>query len=80
MNYHLEQMDNEVLLFNPHNQMVLYLNETASLIWQLCDGERSLPEMIELLVEAYPEAASTIPGDVERTLHQFLQKKVISIL
>ena len=36
--FRLEKMDDELLLFNPKSTNILYLNETASLIWQLCDG------------------------------------------
>ena len=67
--YRLEEMDGELLLFDPNEKKVLYCNETAALVWQLCDGERSVTEMTELLVESFPEASDTIPNDVRETLH-----------
>ena len=69
--FRLEQMDNELLLFHPAQSKVLYCNETASLIWQLCDGQHSPPEIIALLADSYPEAANEIAKDVETTLKQF---------
>jgi hypothetical protein len=30
------------------------LNETASVIWQLCNGERPVAEIVEILQDAYP--------------------------
>ncbi len=69
--YRLEPMDNELLLFHPARSKILYCNETASLIWQLCDGERTIEEMITLLTAAFPEAADTIAGEVRATLEQF---------
>lgn len=69
--YRLEQMDNELLLFHPAQSKVLYCNETASLIWQLCDGQHSTPEIIALLSDSYPESANEIANDVETTLKQF---------
>jgi len=69
--YRLEQMDNELLLFHPAQSKVLYCNETASLIWQLCDGRHNTQEIIKLLADSYPESASEIANDVEATLKQF---------
>lgn len=69
--FRLEKMDNELLLFNPKTTNILYLNETASLIWQLCDGQRSVPDMVTLLIETFPEAKNSIKQDVEDTVNLF---------
>jgi len=79
-NYRLEQMDNELLLFNPHSQLVLYLNESASIIWQLCDGQRSIPQITEIIGEAYPEAAGSIPTDVHETIQLLIDKGVVTLV
>jgi len=70
-------IDNELLLFHPAQAKILYCNETASLIWQLCDGQRTPQEITHLLVAAFPEAAEEIADDVEATLGQFLQHGAI---
>jgi len=77
--YQLEVLDGEVLLFNPAREQILYCNETAWLIWQLCDGERTGDEIIALLVAAYPEAAEAIPGDVKATLIEFARHGAIRL-
>lgn len=77
--YQLEALDGEVLLFNPARERILYCNETASLIWHLCDGTRTGDEIIALLVAAYPEAAETIPGDVKATLIEFARHGAIRL-
>ncbi len=69
--YRLEQLDDEMVLYHPEETKILYFNQTASLIWQLCDGERTASEMIRLLSDAYPESAAAIAGDVQTTLEQF---------
>jgi hypothetical protein len=76
-NYNLEMIDNELLLFHPAQAQILYCNETASLIWQLCDGQRTVQEITALLAASFPETADTIANDVETTLRQFLQHGVI---
>lgn len=62
--FHAEMLDDEILLYNPSGTMILQLNPTAGLVWQLCDGANSIEEIIALLVEAYPEAAGEIRTDV----------------
>jgi coenzyme PQQ biosynthesis protein PqqD len=66
--YRLEMIENEVLLFNPGQAQILYFNPSAAVIWQLCDGERTVQEITDLLTEAYPDAARDIAQDVESTL------------
>lgn len=78
--YRLEIMDDELLLFHPAQTKILYCNQTASLIWQLCDGQRAVPEIIELLSAAYPAAADTIQADVDTTLQQFVQHGAIEFV
>ncbi len=69
--YRLEQLDDELLLFHPGKRQVFYCNETASMIWQLCDGQHSTEEIIQLLIDSYPESANEIAKDVQSTLEQF---------
>ena len=71
--YKLEEVDGELLLYHPGSTKILYCNETASLIWQLCDGTRSGEEIKEALRETFPEAADSIGDDVEETLKKFLE-------
>ena len=70
--YHLEMIDGELLLYHLNETRILYFNETASLIWHLCDGQQSIGEITTLLSEAYPEAAESMAADVEETIEQFL--------
>jgi hypothetical protein len=78
--FRLERMDKELLLFNPVSTRILYLNEQASVIWQLCDGTRTAEGMIELLAAAYPEASKSIGGDVYETLKIFIENSVIDLI
>ena len=66
--YRLEEVDGDAMLFHPARDEIHQLNSTAALIWQLCDGARTVSQLIALLQESYPEAAAQIPGDVEEAL------------
>ncbi len=80
LDYRLEQLDNELLLYHPSRTQILYLNHTASLIWELCDGTRTVGEIAALLAVAYPDSADTILGDVGATLQQFLHHACIELV
>jgi hypothetical protein len=67
----LERLDHEVLLYCPATASTLFLNETAALVWDLCDGTRTVDEILDLLRGAYPESADSLPADVERALGHF---------
>jgi hypothetical protein len=71
--YRMEMIEDELLLYHLDETRILYLNQTASLIWRLCDGQRTVGEITTLLGEAYPESAGTIADDVQKTLQQFLE-------
>jgi len=78
--YRLEKMDEELLLFNPNTTNILYLNQTASLIWQLCDGQSNVQEMISLLKDSFPEAGENIQQDVLETITLFKNHGAISLV
>jgi len=78
--YHLELLDNELLLFHPTETQILYCNETASVIWQLCDGQRTVQEIVDLLRAAFPKAVDTIANDVQSTLETLVQHGAIEFV
>ena len=73
----MESLDGEMVLFHPATQKILYSNSTGALIWQLCDGQRAVADIIRLLSEAYPDSASEIGADVRDTLLTFAQQGAI---
>lgn len=77
--FQLEEMDGEMLLYSPKSARSLYLNPTASAIWQLCDGKNSVGEIIALLREAYPDSAEDIEKDVHQSIESFISNKAIEL-
>ncbi len=55
-------------LLSPHTAQVLVLNETASDVWRLADGELTLELIVELLARAYRVPPEMIRGEVARTV------------
>jgi len=77
--YRLEALDDELLLYHPNQTTIMYCNATASLVWQMCDGERTIGEMIELLSAAYEQPEEIIKPDVISALDEFCRHGAVQI-
>jgi pyrroloquinoline quinone biosynthesis protein D len=60
----IEKVDSDLLAYHPQGDRILQLNETAAMVWGLCDGQRTVKEISRLLEEAYPEDAAQIHADL----------------
>ncbi len=74
--YLLERIDNEITVYHPTLATSLYLNETGALIWELCDGVRPVSEVIDVLVDLYPENGTQIADDVRALIRRLLEKDI----
>jgi len=77
--YRFEELDGELLIYRFADTKVLYCNDTASLIWHLCDGDTTIAEMTVLLAAAYPDAAADIPTHLDDTLGEFLRQGFVTL-
>lgn len=75
--YQVEILDGEIILFHPTRLQILHSNQSGALIWQLCDGRRTVTEISQLLSASYPDSAGQISTDVDETLQTFAQHGAI---
>ena len=75
--FQVEKLDGEIILLHPLRNIIIYSNQSAALIWQLCDGLRSVETIIEILSAAYPEAREQIRADVPATLQTLIRQGAI---
>jgi hypothetical protein len=73
----MEVVEGEVLLYHPQHARAVYLNPTAALVWGLCDGNRSVREIVRIIGESYPDA-SGLSEDVLKTLEQLRGNGVLA--
>ena len=77
--YLIEEIDNECLIYRMPVKAAVYLNETATVIWRLCDGTRTARQIATILAEAYPEQAETILGDVQTTIDELIKAQALQL-
>jgi pyrroloquinoline quinone biosynthesis protein D len=73
-----EVLEGEIVLYSSCSAKALYLNESAALVWQLIDGQRSIAQIEVLLKDAYPEAAS-LTDDVSEAIEALRKHGVIHL-
>jgi hypothetical protein len=64
-----QKASNDVLLFNMEDGNYYSLNEIGGRIWDLCDGSRSVSQLVTLLATEY-EAS---PEDIEKDITDLLE-------
>jgi hypothetical protein len=67
------EIDGDISLYDPQTEQVMVLNQTASDIWLLSDGEHSVTQIVVLLANAYAVKPEAIRGEVEATVASFVE-------
>lgn len=75
--FKLQLLDGEAVIFHPASKKVVHASPSAALIWELCDGQRSVAQIVELLAGEYPDARTQIEQDVPETLNLFANSGVV---
>lgn len=75
----LEQIDNEIAVYHPSLTTSVYMNESGAVVWQLCDGERTVRDIIDILCEAYPESSKQIKDDVITTIKHLVDHEIAQL-
>ena len=75
----MEIMDGETVLYEENSKKMIYLNESATVVFQLCEGQRTIREIIEILTTAYPDASASIAQDVLAVIEYLVQESAIGL-
>lgn len=76
----LEDMDGEMLLYNPENATTLHLNGPSIIVWELCDGKNSVQEIIDLVKTAFPDQADQVEEDVISVVEDLSDRDVLLVV
>ena len=69
----VEEMDDELLLYRPTTHKAIHLNSMAATIWKLCDGTRTINDIVDCLAGTFPNAKVGIRHDVQQVIDQLLR-------
>jgi pyrroloquinoline quinone biosynthesis protein D len=66
--FFVEEMEGEHLLYRLGAHKAIHLNDTAALIWKLCDGTRTVEDIVHLLGKEYPDMEGQVGHDVRAAI------------
>ena len=72
-----QKASNEFLLLNMEDGNYYSLNEIGGRIWELCDGKRSVLQVVAALATEYEAPGATLQNDVIELLEDFHKGKLI---
>jgi len=73
----VKKMGEETILYDENANEVHSLNVTASLIWDLCDGQRDLTGIAGEVLSQFDIDESSALSDVKKTLRDFQKKGLL---
>jgi len=72
-----QKASRDFLLFNMNDGNYYSLNEVGCRIWELCDGSRSITQLVETLAAEYDAPAETLAHDVMELLDELQKGKLL---
>jgi hypothetical protein len=68
----------ETAVFNRSSGHLIHLNPTALAIWEMCDGETEVIEIVDAIVELTGRPRSAVMAEVESTVESLEELDLIS--
>ena len=62
------EVEEDLVLYDPSRDAVHILNTTASVVWWLCDGQRTHEEIVARVADLYGVEPAAVAGDVQEVL------------
>lgn len=73
-------LDTEALVVDVKTGVLYPLNSVAARIWQLCDGERTLEDILATLAAEFDAEEATIRADAQRFIDELANARLISLV
>ena len=74
-----QKFDGEVVVYCQQRKKAIYLNETASIIWELCDRTRTVADIVDLISQNYPEQAEEVRANVVQAIESLWHEGAIRV-
>ncbi|MBF8251396.1 MAG: Elp3 protein [Deltaproteobacteria bacterium] len=73
----IEEIEDEVVIYDPRTHRVHHLNPMASIIWELFEVCSSPKEIAKEIVDVLKTDSSAVEKDVQETLKQLQKKRLL---
>ncbi len=76
-NLKIENIEDGSVVYDPLNDEVFLLNNSASVILNMCDGNFTIKEMIDIISETLNVEKEKISQDTIKIINEFIKKNII---
>jgi PqqD family protein of HPr-rel-A system len=73
----LQRVGQEAILHDRRNGRAHVINESAARIWELCDGQHTLDQIVSTFAADYALPAADVQADVQDILAKFRELRVL---
>lgn len=73
-----EELNGGLVLYSLACHKAMHLNETASLIWRLSDGSRTVQQIVEEVILTFPDDDKEVTEQTRDTLSRLLAEGALS--
>jgi hypothetical protein len=73
----LQRVGQEAILHDRRNGRAHVINESAAQIWELCDGQHTLDQIVSAFAAAYALPEADVQADVQYILAKFHELGVL---
>ena len=73
----VEEIEDEVVIYDPRTHRVHHLNPMASIIWELFDVSVSPQEIVKEIVDSLNAESQKVEKDVQETLKHLQEKGLL---
>ena len=73
----IEEIEDEVVIYDPRTHRVHHLNPMASIIWELFDVSVSPQEIVKEIVDSLNAESQKVEKDVQETLKHLQEKGLL---
>ena len=69
----------ETVLYDAKGRRLLVLNPVGAGVWALCDGEHTVTQIVEAILDALPAERARVQADVEAFLRELEDNELIEL-
>ena len=73
----LQRVGQEAILHDRRNGRAHVINESAAQIWELCDGQKTLDQIVGAFAAAYALPTADVQADVQYILAKFHELRML---
>jgi len=74
-----KEVDDGIILYNPNEEKIFSLNNTAAYIWTLCDGKNTVSNIINSLKEDFNNINDGIIDIVKNSIKEMIDNHLIKL-